>query len=325
MSPFVLEIKNLQTVFETSSGVLPAVDGVSLSIPRGKVVALVGESGCGKSVTALSVLRLVSAPGKITKGEILFHSKNKTENILKLSEKEMQGIRGNRMAMIFQEPMTSLNPVFTVGDQIAEAILLHQKVSKKEATEKTIEILKKVGIPNPELRINDYPHQMSGGMRQRVMIAMGLSCKPELLIADEPTTALDVTIQAQILELMHELIAEMGMSLLLITHDLGIVAEHAEFVAVMYAGKIVEEAHVIELFKNPKHPYTKGLLASIPNLSGREEKLKAIKGTVPDLTHLPSGCSFADRCEKVQDVCRQKMPDLVDGGNGHLYRCYFPG
>ncbi|MBI2340305.1 MAG: ABC transporter ATP-binding protein [Deltaproteobacteria bacterium] len=298
-----------------------------MTIPRGGIQALVGESGCGKSVTAMSVLRLIpEPPGKIVSGQILLHSKNGfPADLLKLSEKEMCAIRGNRIAMIFQEPMTSLNPVFTVGNQIAEAIILHQKVGRREAHLRSIEMLKKVGIPNPDKRVDDYPHQMSGGMRQRVMIAMALSCNPELLIADEPTTALDVTIQAQILDLMHQLIDEMGMSLLLITHDLGIVAEHAQNVAVMYAGQIVEEAEVKEIFAHPLHPYTKGLIESIPSLKKRgEARLRTIPGMVPNLASLPLGCHFADRCERVKEDCRGGDIMLEEKMKGHWARCIHP-
>lgn len=323
----LLEIKNLCTYFETDAGTVKAVDGVSLNIRRGGIQALVGESGCGKSVTAMSVLKLIpQPPGKIVGGEIWLHSKQiPSVNLLNLSEAEMRDIRGNRIAMIFQEPMTSLNPVFTVGNQIEEAIILHQGVGKKEARNRTIEMLKKVGIPNPDTRIDDYPHQMSGGMRQRVMIAMGLSCNPELLIADEPTTALDVTIQAQILGLMHQLIEELGMSLLLITHDLGIVAEHAQNVAVMYAGEIAEQASVNEIFKNPRHPYTKGLIESIPSLKKKgEAKLRTIPGVVPNLAHLPLGCHFQERCERVKEDCRKQSIPLEEQASQHFARCLHP-
>ncbi|MBI4411169.1 MAG: ABC transporter ATP-binding protein [Deltaproteobacteria bacterium] len=323
----LLEIKNLRTYFETDTGTVKASDNVSLVVPRGGICALVGESGCGKSVTAMSVLRLIpEPPGKILSGEVLLRSEDgSSTDLLKLSEKEMCAIRGDRIAMIFQEPMTSLNPVFTVGNQIGEAIRLHQKTGKREARERSIEMLKKVGISNPDKRVDDYPHQMSGGMRQRVMIAMALSCHPELLIADEPTTALDVTIQAQILDLMHQLIDEMGMSLLLITHDLGIVAEHAQNVAVMYAGQIVEQAEVKEIFAHPMHPYTKGLIESVPSLKKKGEKrLRTIPGTVPNLAHLPLGCSFQDRCERVKDDCRRGKIVLEEKNPGHLARCLYP-
>ncbi|HBF13832.1 MAG TPA: peptide ABC transporter ATP-binding protein [Deltaproteobacteria bacterium] len=321
----LLEIKNLRTYLDTAEGTLKAVNDVSLTIPKGKVVALVGESGCGKSMTALSILRLIPVPpAKIVGGEILFYDNTDSPvNLLRIPEKELRKIRGNRIAMIFQEPMTSLNPVFTVGDQIGEAVMLHQKLSKKEARAKTIDMLKLVGIPNPSTRIDDYPHQLSGGMRQRVMIAMALSCNPTFLIADEPTTALDVTIQAQILELMEELIKKTKMSLLLITHDLGIVAEKASHVCVMYAGKIIEEGSVEEIFDNPKHPYTRGLMDSIPSLQAKGEKrLKAIPGNVPSLAKLPKGCAFQERCSRALDDCRLNEPGFF--GNGHRYRCFHP-
>ncbi len=321
----LLEIKNLRTCFETAEGTIKAVDDVSLTIPRGKISTLVGESGCGKSVTALSILRLVSEPpGKIISGEIWLHSeKGAPINLLSLTEKEMCRIRGDRIAMIFQEPMTSLNPVFTVGDQIAEAVRLHQKASKREGRNRAIEMLQKVGIPNPDRRVDDYPHQMSGGMRQRVMIAMALSCNPELLIADEPTTALDVTIQAQILELIKNLVEELGMSLLLITHDLGIVAEYAQQVTVMYAGKIAEQASVKDLFAHPAHPYTKGLMESIPSLKKKgESRLRTIPGAVPHLARLPQGCSFQERCERVQANCREQDPLLQEIEKEHQVRCW---
>ncbi len=327
MNENLLEIKNLRTHFNTNEGIIRPVDNLNLTLKRGKICALVGESGCGKSMTALSILRLVpTPPGEIVGGEILLHPQHSPSvDLLKLTEKEMRGVRGNQISMIFQEPMTSLNPVFTVGDQIAEAIQVHHPVSKQEARSRSIEMLKKVGLPNPEKRVDDYPHQMSGGMRQRVMIAMALSCKPELLIADEPTTALDVTIQAQILELMHELISEMGMTLLLITHDLGIVAEHAEEVAVMYAGKIVEQAHVLEIFENARHPYTRGLINSIPSLTHERSKhLQAIPGSVPHLAHLPKGCSFQNRCEIAQADCRENPPQLMGEKGGHRVRCFYP-
>jgi ABC-type dipeptide/oligopeptide/nickel transport system ATPase component len=279
MSKNLVEVKNLKTYFYTEDGVVPAVDGVDFQIKKGETLGIVGESGCGKSVTSLSLLRLVpNPPGKIVDGEMLFRG----ENLLKKSESEMRKIRGNDISMIFQEPMTSLNPVFTIGEQIAEAIELHQGLSKKEAIDKTVEMLNLVGIPSAEKRVNDFPHQMSGGMRQRVMIAMALSCNPSLLIADEPTTALDVTIQAQILELMKDLKERLGTAIMLITHDLGVVAEMAENVLVMYAGKVVEYADVRTIFKGPKHPYTIGLMGSIPRLDQPKEKLYVIEGTVPN-------------------------------------------
>jgi len=308
----LLRIGNLRTYFYTSDGIVPAVDGIDLAIQRGRTVGLVGESGCGKSVTSLSIMRLVPPPGKIVEGsEIVLDG----VNLLGLTQEQMYEVRGGRIAMIFQEPMTSLNPVFTVGDQIAEAILTHKRVSKSQAREETIGLLQQVGIPQPEDRYKAYPHEMSGGMRQRVMIAMALSCQPELIIADEPTTALDVTIQAQILELLRRLKEEQNTALLLITHDLGVIAEMAQEVAVMYAGKVVEQAEVATLFREPKHPYTQGLLASIPAIdSDRSVRLNVIKGTVPNLVKLPPGCRFAPRCPFVMPVCREREPSLNPHG-----------
>jgi oligopeptide/dipeptide ABC transporter ATP-binding protein len=305
----LLEIRNLRTYFYTSDGVVPAVDGVDLSIPRGRTVGLVGESGSGKSVTSLSIMRLIPPPGKIVAGSsITLEGKD----LLALSQEQMYEVRGGRISMIFQEPMTSLNPVFTIGDQIAEAILAHKKVSKDQAHKETVDLLGQVGIPQPEQRYKAYPHEMSGGMRQRVMIAMALSCQPELIICDEPTTALDVTIQAQILELLKELKRQKNTALLLITHDLGVIAEMAEEVAVMYAGKIVEHADVVTLFKDPKHPYTQGLLGSIPMLAtDRLARLTVIPGTVPNLLRLPPGCRFAPRCPHAMAICREREPELL--------------
>lgn len=325
MNDTILKIKELTTSFEVPGGKICAADNVTLLLPRGKITALVGESGSGKSVTAMSILRLIQSPGKIESGEILLHSRDQgTISIMDLNDEEIRRVRGNKIAMIFQEPMTSLNPVYTVGDQIMEAIVLHQKVSDSEARARAIDMLKKVGIPNPEIRIDNYPHEMSGGMRQRVMIAMGLSCHPELLIADEPTTALDVTIQAQILELISELVRDTGMSVLLITHDLGIVAEYAQKVSVMYAGQIVENAETVELFKNPRHPYTRGLLASIPGLQHKKSgRLRAIPGNVPNLAHLPLGCRFQERCEKATQDCKNGKISLVEE-NEHFFRCVHP-
>ncbi|MGH2457924.1 MAG: ABC transporter ATP-binding protein [Chloroflexota bacterium] len=308
----LLRIGNLRTYFYTSDGVVPAVDGIDLAIQRGRTVGLVGESGCGKSVTSLSIMRLVPPPGKIVEGSAIVLD---GVNLLGLSQEKMYEVRGGRIAMIFQEPMTSLNPVFTVGDQIAEAILTHKKVGKGQAREETIGLLRQVGIPQPEDRYRAYPHELRGGMRQRVMIAMALSCQPELIIADEPTTALDVTIQAQILELLRSLTEERNTALLLITHDLGVIAEMAQEVAVMYAGKIVEQAEVATLFREPKHPYTQGLLASIPALdSDRSVRLNVIKGTVPNLVKLPPGCRFAPRCPFAMPVCREREPSLTAHG-----------
>jgi len=317
----LLEIRNLKTYFEVRRSVLKAVDDVSLSIETGKTLGLVGESGCGKSVTAASIMGLVPIPpGKIAGGEILFEG----VNLLKLPESRMKKIRGNRISMIFQEPMTSLNPVFTVGDQVAEVIRLHQGLSRRETRDKVIEVFGMVGIPAAESRITDYPHQMSGGMRQRVVIAMALACNPKLMIADEPTTALDVTIQAQILDLMNKLKEEAGASILFITHDLGVIAEMAQNVAVMYAGKVMEEADVDTLFAEPRHPYTIGLMSSIPVL-GREEKcrrLSTIPGVVPSLFKLSEGCLFHERCAEAREECRRVSPPIIDLGNGHMVRCH---
>jgi len=317
----LLEIDQLQTYFDTDGGLVRAVDGVSYSVEEGETLAVVGESGCGKSVTALSILRLVAVPpGRYAGGEIRFEG----EDLLVASEERMREIRGNDIAMIFQEPMTSLNPVFTVGDQIVEAIQLHQGLGAAEARERAIQSLHRVGIPAPTRRIDDYPHQMSGGMRQRVMIAMALACHPKLLIADEPSTALDVTIQAQILELLRRLQEEAGMAVLLITHDLGVVAETAHRVVVMYAGKIVEQAPVKELFASPRHPYTLGLLRSLPNPAGPEQRLIPIDGNVPDARHMPDGCRFHPRCPRAKERCVSEEPPLV-AEDGRKVACFFPG
>ena len=318
MTENLVEVKNLKTYFYTEDGVVPAVDGVDFKIKKGETLGIVGESGCGKSVTSLSLLRLVpNPPGKIVDGEMYFRG----ENLLDKTESEMRKIRGNDISMIFQEPMTSLNPVFTIGEQIAEAIELHQRLSQKDAMDKTIEMLKLVGIPSAEKRVNEYPHQMSGGMRQRVMIAMALSCNPSLLIADEPTTALDVTIQAQILELMKGLKERTGTAIMLITHDLGVIAEMAENVLVMYAGKVVEYSDVRTIFKEPKHPYTIGLLGSIPRLDQPKEKLYVIEGTVPNPFDMPEGCRFHPRCPYAREICANREPELVST-NGHSVRCW---
>ena len=315
----LLEVKNLVTSFKTERGLIRAVDSISFSIGKGQTVGLVGESGCGKSVTSLSILRLIqSPPGKVESGEINFDGKN----LLNLSPDEMRKIRGNRISMIFQEPMTSLNPVFTIGDQISEVFRIHRGASKAEARAKSIEMLKLVKIPAPESRIDDYPHQLSGGMRQRIMIAMALACRPELLIADEPTTALDVTIQAQILDLMAQLQQELNMAILLITHDLGVVAEVCDYVLVMYAGKIAEQGPVREIFKDPKHPYTAGLLRSIPRLGKKVERLPTIEGSVPSLANLPKGCRFQDRCSHVMDKCRAQEPALIKISQDHHSACW---
>lgn len=308
----LLEVKNLKTQFKVKNGLVNAVNGIDFEFDKGEVLAIVGESGSGKSVTSLSIMGLIpNPPGKIIEGEILYNG----EDLVKKSKKELQDIRGSKISMIFQEPMTSLNPVFTIGKQIAEAVLRHEKVSKKEAMKTAEDMLRLVGIPSPEKRIKDYPHQLSGGMRQRVMIAMALACNPELLIADEPTTALDVTIQAQILELILELKEKLGTAILLITHDLGVVAEVAEKVVVMYCGKIVEKADVKTLFANPMHPYTKGLLQSIPKMDEKKERLYMIKGMVPNPLDMPKGCAFSDRCESCMEICRSEQPVLKKHGN----------
>jgi len=325
MEDILLRLKDLHTYFHTDEGIVKAVNGVDFSIPGGKTVGLVGESGCGKSVTALSIMRLIpQPPGRIVRGEILFEERD----LLKLDEAQMRDIRGNRISMIFQEPMTALNPVFRVGDQIAEAIWLHQKQPMRKAFHLAVEMLEKVGIPDAETRANEYPHQLSGGMRQRVMIAMALSCNPKMVIADEPTTALDVTIQAQILDLMDTLQHETGASILLITHDLGVVAEMAQAVIVMYAGRIVESADALDLFNSPKHPYTQGLMASIPKMDEpvpEDKILQAIPGVVPSLLRLPPGCSFRERCLQAFDLCGEKEPPLLEAGLGHLVRCWRHG
>jgi peptide/nickel transport system ATP-binding protein len=322
----VLEVKGLQTVFFTNSGLFRAVDDVSFEVRRGETLAIVGESGCGKSVSALSIMRLVpDPPGRIVGGEILLEG----TDLLGLDEARMREIRGNRISMIFQEPMTSLNPVMRIGDQITEAVRLHRNMTAKQAWEQAVEMLRLVRIPEPARRAQEYPHQLSGGMRQRAMIAMAMACRPALLIADEPTTALDVTIQAQILALMLDLQKELGMGLMLITHDLGVVAQTAQRVIVMYAGKKVEEADVDTLFANPLHPYTRGLMASIPAVPTGEARddvrLTEIPGMVPSLTKLPVGCAFAPRCSLAIDRCRENYPPLQDWGGGHLAACWRAG
>jgi oligopeptide/dipeptide ABC transporter ATP-binding protein len=317
----LLQVKNLRTSFFTESGAVHAVDNVSFTVRRGEAVALVGESGCGKSVTAMSIMRLVAQPGKITAGSVSF----KGRDLASLSEREMRKVRGNDIAMVFQEPMTSLNPVFKIGTQVAEAIRIHQDVSKREAWRMAGEMLALVSIPDPIKRLDDYPHQLSGGMRQRVMIAMALSCDPELLIADEPTTALDVTIQAQIMELLANLQQKLGLAILLITHDLGIVAEFCERVIVMYTGRVVEEASVRDLFANTAHPYTRGLLKSLPSVSKSGTRLPTIAGMVPSISHLPPGCKFNPRCPDVMEICLGNEPALMLVGEGHSARCYLHG
>jgi peptide/nickel transport system ATP-binding protein len=319
----VLDVNGLQTVFFTNSGLFKAVDDVSFHVGRGETLAIVGESGCGKSVTALSIMRLIpEPPGRIVAGSI----KLEGTDLLSLAEAEMREIRGNRISMIFQEPMTSLNPVMRIGDQITEAVSLHRTMARKEAWKQAIEMLRLVRIPAPEQRALEYPHQLSGGMRQRAMIAMALACRPALLIADEPTTALDVTIQAQILALMLDLQKQLGMGLILITHDLGVVAQTAQRVIVMYAGRKVEEADVATLFASPKHPYTRGLMASIPSVpaarSNSDVRLMEIPGMVPSLTNLPKGCAFAPRCGFAVDRCREEYPPLENWGERHLAACW---
>jgi len=316
----LLDIRHLQTHFFVRGQVAKAVDDVNLSIAPGQTLGLVGESGCGKSVTAHSIIQLIpDPPGRIVGGEIYFNG----TNLLSLTEKEMRRIRGNRISMIFQEPMTSLNPVFSVGDQVGEVIRLHQKLTAKETRERVVDMFHRVGIPAAEKRLDDYPHQMSGGMRQRVMIAMALACNPKLMIADEPTTALDVTIQAQILDLMNTLKSDTGASILFITHDLGVIAEMAQHVVVMYAGRVMEYAEAPSLFLTPKHPYTVGLMESIPKLGRRDkpERLPTISGVVPSLFSLPEGCLFSDRCPDVFADCRKTTPQRYDVGNNHIVRC----
>ena len=317
----LLSIRNLSVEFHTEEGIVRAVDEVSFDIPRGKTVCLVGESGCGKSVSAYSLLGLVSPPGRVVGGEALLKGEIE-QDLLKLSEQGLRSIRGNRISMIFQEPMTSLNPVFTIGDQIIEAILSHQAMNKFEAREKAISMLEQVKIPAPEQRVDEYPHQLSGGMRQRALIAMALATEPDLLIADEPTTALDVTIQAQILELLKELQADTGLSVLFITHDLGVVAEIADEVVVMYASRVVEKAAARELFANPLHPYTRGLFNSLPSLGGSADgRLKTIEGSVPDPLAFPTGCKFWPRCELAVDGCREIEPELRTLAADHPVAC----
>ncbi len=320
MEDLLLQVKDLKTYFYTDDGVVKAVDSVDFIIKKGKTLGMVGESGCGKSVTALSVLRLIQEPpGKIVSGEICF----KGEELLKKTPEEMRKVRGNDISMIFQEPMTSLNPVYTIGEQISEAIILHQKLNKEKALKKTVEMLRLVSIPSPEKRIHEYPHELSGGQRQRAMIAMALSCNPDLLIADEPTTALDVTIQAQILELIKKLKDEIGMSVLMITHDLGVIAEVSDDVVVVYAGKAVEYADVKTIFRDPKHPYTIALQNSIPRLTDKPgKKLEVIQGGIPDPLALPSGCKFHPRCKFAIDLCKREEPELEKMEDNHIVRCW---
>jgi peptide/nickel transport system ATP-binding protein len=314
----LLQVKNLSTHFHLAHGTLKAVDGVDFSLEEGETLAIVGESGCGKSVTAYSIMRLIIAPGRIESGEVLFAG----QDLMQLPAEEMRELRGNRISMIFQEPMTSLNPVLTVGTQISEGLVLHRRLSKKEANAEGVRLLQQVGIPSPAARFNDYPHQLSGGMRQRIMIAMALACHPRLLIADEPTTALDVTIQAQILELIDRLKSESGMGLILITHDLGIVAERAHHTAIMYAGRIVEYARTDELFRNPLHPYTLGLLGSLPQNATPGQPLNTISGQVPNLFADLPGCGFCERCPAKNWLCLKEKPAMKEAGAGHLVRCW---
>ncbi len=317
----LLQVHEIRTRFRTEDGEVTPVDDVSFDLAPGETICLVGESGSGKSVTALSIMRLLKRNGRVSDGEIIFDGRN----LLELSAEQMRAVRGNSIAMIFQEPMTSLNPVLKIGDQLSEALRLHKKMSAKAAHKRSIELLDLVGVPRPAQIVQDYPHRLSGGMRQRVMIAMALSCSPALLIADEPTTALDVTIQAQILTLMKELAAESGTATILITHDLGVVAEMADKVAVMYAGQVVEQADVFELFDNPKHPYTVGLMKSIPHIGPQDPgRLESILGTVPSLTNMPQGCRFQDRCPSVMDRCRTERPELLrpTADSAHQVRCF---
>ncbi|MBI3457244.1 MAG: ABC transporter ATP-binding protein [Candidatus Rokubacteria bacterium] len=322
MGERLLEVKGLKTYFYTDEGVVRAVDGIDLHIDKGETLGVVGESGCGKTVTALSIMKLIPMPpGRIVEGQILWEGRN----LVPFSPHQIRKVRGKEIAMVFQEPMTSLNPVFTIGEQIAEAIRLHEGLGRRGAMEKTIEMLKLVHIPNPERRVKEYPHQLSGGMRQRVMIAMALSCNPKLLIADEPTTALDVTIQAQILDLLNELKAKLGMAVMLITHDMGVIAETAQRVMVMYAAKVVEEAPVKDLFKEPLHPYTQGLLRSIPRIdvaATKKQRLEAIPGVVPNLLEVPPGCRFAPRCQFVKPMYMEKEPPLKEVRPGHKVACW---
>ncbi|MFC4767770.1 ABC transporter ATP-binding protein [Effusibacillus consociatus] len=315
----LLTVRGLKTHFFTDDGVVRSVDGVDIIVHEGETVGIVGESGCGKSVTSMSIMRLIpSPPGKIVEGSIMFQDKD----LVQLTEKEMRDIRGNDIAMIFQEPMTSLNPVYTIGDQISEAIRLHMGLKRKEAEQRAVELLRQVGIPRAEQIVHDYPHSLSGGMRQRVMIAMAMACNPKLLIADEPTTALDVTIQAQILDLMRKLKSERGTSILMITHDLGVVAEMCDRVIVMYGGKVVEEADVVTIFESPSHPYTKGLLQSIPSLESEKEWLESIPGSVPIPSEMPVGCKFAPRCQNAMERCHKEEPELYEVAFGHKSRCF---
>ena len=321
MDEMLLEINHLKSYFFTRKGVAPAVDDVSIRVPKGKIVGIVGESGCGKSMTAKSIMDLLKYPGRVVDGEILLEGRDLT----KLPAKEKRKVRGEDISMIFQEPMTSLNPVVKVGKQVREAILIHQKISKEEAKKRVLEVFRQVGISEPEKRYECYPHELSGGLRQRVMIAMAMVCRPKLMIADEPTTALDVTIEAQILKLIKQLCDTTGMSCLLISHNLGVIAQMCDYVYVMYAGKIVEQGDVFTLFDHPTHPYTKGLLASVIHLDQLTDRLSTIPGVVPNLMHLPAGCAFCGRCSEAVEVCKTKKPELYDLGGGHAVRCFLTG
>ena len=314
----VLDIRNLKSHFFTAKGEVPAVDGVTIQVPPGKIIGIVGESGCGKSMTAMSVMGLLRYPGRVVEGSITLDGREITH----LSPRELAKVRGNEISMVFQEPMTSLNPVYPVGRQVREAILQHQKISKEEARKRVLEIFQAVGIPEPEKRYNSYPHQLSGGLRQRVMIGMAMVCRPKVMIADEPTTALDVTIEAQILQLMKKLCREQGTSIILITHNMGVVAEICDYVYVMYAGKVMEQAETFELFEHTEHPYTAGLLKSIPRLDGKVDRLYTIEGVVPNLLHLPAGCNFCTRCKEASERCFMEKPCLYQTRDGHGVRCF---
>ena len=314
----VLDIRNLKSHFFTAKGEVPAVDVVTIQVPPGKIIVIVGESGCGKSMTAMSVMGLLRYPGRVVEGSITLDGRDITH----LSPRELAKVRGNEISMIFQEPMTSLNPVYPVGRQVREAILQHQKISKEEARKRVLEIFQAVGIPEPEKRYNSYPHQLSGGLRQRVMIGMAMVCRPKVMIADEPTTALDVTIEAQILQLMKKLCREQGTSIILITHNMGVVAEICDYVYVMYAGKVMEQAETFELFEHTEHPYTAGLLKSIPRLDEKVDRLYTIEGVVPNLLHLPAGCNFCTRCKEASERCFMEKPCLYQTRDGHGVRCF---
>lgn len=314
----VLDIRNLKSHFFTAKGEVPVVDGVTIQVPPGKIIGIVGESGCGKSMTAMSVMGLLRYPGRVVEGSITLDGRDITH----LSPRELAKVRGNEISMIFQEPMTSLNPVYPVGRQVREAILQHQKISKEEARKRVLEIFQAVGIPEPEKRYNSYPHQLSGGLRQRVMIGMAMVCRPKVMIADEPTTALDVTIEAQILQLMKKLCREQGTSIILITHNMGVVAEICDYVYVMYAGKVMEQAETFELFEHTEHPYTAGLLKSIPRLDEKVDRLYTIEGVVPNLLHLPAGCNFCTRCKEASERCFMEKPCLYQTRDGHGVRCF---